>query len=154
MHEVERKLQKKDHEAPIWLVDMPNELEDLFESFASPIVHKDKHELYVMIMVFGTKVVDLQRKAREVLPKLSEDGLLWICYPKKSSKRYKGSNCGRNEMIGLLADEGYETVRQVAVSEDWSALRYRNASKIKKMKRSFAVTEEGKKKVNQTKEKS
>jgi hypothetical protein len=73
-----------------------------------------------------------------------EDGLLWLCYPKKTSKVYKGSDCSRDTVAGMLATEGYEPVRQVAIDADWSALRFRKPEKIKTMKRSFAVTDLGK----------
>jgi len=42
-----------------------------------------------------------------------------------------------------LADDGYEPVRQVAIDEDWSALRFRKVEQIKKMTRNFAYTEKG-----------
>ncbi|MDI5787736.1 hypothetical protein PO124_02480 [Bacillus licheniformis] len=47
--------------------------------------------------------------------------------PEKSSKVYKGSDCSRDTVAGLLADQGYEPVRQIAIDEDWSALRFRKA---------------------------
>mgnify|MGYP005835701873 CR=1 FL=1 len=37
-----------------------------------------------------------------------------------------------------------EPVRQVAIDEDWSALRFRRVEYIKTMTRSFAMTLEGK----------
>jgi len=151
MHDLERKLQKKETSAPILVVNMPEELEALFEAFASPVVEIENHKYFAMILVFGQEIGKLQTNARKVLSLLSPDGLFWVCYPKKSSKRYKGSNCGRDELIPLLAAEGFETVRQVAINEDWSGLRYREAKEIKNMKRSFAVTEEGKKKVQNSK---
>jgi hypothetical protein len=40
-------------------------------------------------------------------------------------------------------EEGYEPVRQIAIDDDWSALRFRKPEKIKKMVRDFAVTDEG-----------
>jgi hypothetical protein len=43
-----------------------------------------------------------------------------------------------------LGELGFEPVRQVALGEDWSALRFRRVAVIKKMTRSFAMTAEGK----------
>jgi hypothetical protein len=45
-------------------------------------------------------------------------------------------------------------VRQVAIDEDWSALRFRRVAHIKKMTRSFAMTSEGKQKVKAAKKKN
>lgn len=44
-----------------------------------------------------------------------------------------------------LGDLGFEPVRQIAIDEDWSALRFRRVEFIKAMKRSFAMSKEGKK---------
>ncbi len=41
----------------------------------------------------------------------------------------------------------------MAIDEDWSALRFRRADFIKSMSRSFAVSDKGKEKVKQRKEK-
>jgi capsular polysaccharide biosynthesis protein len=35
---------------------------------------------------------------------IEDDGLLWLCYPKKTSKTYKGSDCSRESVATLLAD--------------------------------------------------
>jgi hypothetical protein len=60
-------------------------------------------------------------------------GMFWLCYPKKSSKSYKGSDCSRENIAGMLANEGYEPVRQITIDEDWSALCFRKAEQIKKL---------------------
>lgn len=154
MHDLERKLQKKESAAPILVVNMPEELESLFDGFVSPVVRTVNHKYFAMIMVFGKEIGRLRNDAREALRVLSPDGIFWICYPKKSSKRYREAGCGRDALIALLAEEGLETVRQVSINEDWSGLRYRDAKRIKAMKRSFAATEEGKRKVKEAHEKS
>ena len=71
------------------------------------------------------------------------DAVVWIAYPKGSSKRYK---CDFNRDNGWtrLGELGFEPVRQVAIDDDWSALRFRRVAFIKTMIRSFAMTEEGK----------
>ncbi len=50
-----------------------------------------------------------------------------------------------------LGKTGYEPVRGVAIDEDWSALGFRDVQHIKKMARSFAMTEVGKKKISESK---
>lgn len=73
------------------------------------------------------------------------DAILWIAYPKGSSKRYK---CDFNRDTGwdVMGKLGFEPVRMVAIDEDWSALRFRRIGFIKTMTRSFAMSDEGKKK--------
>ena len=58
------------------------------------------------------------------------DGLLWICYPKKSAG--VESDLDRDVFWTLLEPAGLRPVAQVAVDEVWSALRFRPADKVKK----------------------
>ncbi len=73
------------------------------------------------------------------------DSIVWIAYPKGSSKKYK---CEFNRDTGwaVIGDAGFEPVRQVAIDEDWSALRFRRTEHIKSMTRSnsMAISTEGK----------
>ena len=73
------------------------------------------------------------------------DVVLWFCYPKKSSKRY---NCSIDRDHGWtdLGRLGFEPVRQVALNEDFSALRFRRVEYIKNLTRNknMALTKEGK----------
>ena len=103
-------------------------------------------------IVFATKQTEVNKAAEQIAKKAEEDAVLWFCYPKGTSKKYK---CDFNRDTGWekLGELGYEPVRAVAVDEDWSALRFRKAAHIKKMTRSFAMTEEGKKKVAAAKKK-
>jgi hypothetical protein len=82
--------------------------------------------------------------------KLNADAVLWMCYPKMSSKKY---SCDFNRDTGwkTLSDLHVEPVRQVAIDEDWSALRFRKVEFIKTITRreSYALTKEAKKRTTQ-----
>jgi hypothetical protein len=58
------------------------------------------------------------------------DALLWFAYPKGTSKRY---TCDFNRDTGwqVIRKAGFDSVRQVALDEDWSALRFRRTQYIK-----------------------
>lgn len=77
------------------------------------------------------------------------DAIIWIAYPKKSSKTY---NCEFNRDSGwsVLGNAGFEPVRQIAIDADWSALRFRRAEFIKSLTRSntMAISKEGKRRTN------
>jgi hypothetical protein len=66
--------------------------------------------------------------------RLPGDPVVWLAYPKQSSKRY---SCAFNRDTGwqALGDAGFEAVRQVAIDEDWSALRFRRTEHIKRLTR-------------------
>lgn len=51
------------------------------------------------------------------------DGLLWISYPKRSSK--VETDLTRDVMWELVADTGLRPVAQVSIDPVWSALRFR-----------------------------
>lgn len=101
-------------------------------------------------LIFATKQTDVDNNLTELYPKLIGDAVLWICYPKGTSKKYK---CDFNRDTGweILGKLGMEPVRQVAVDEDWSALRFRKVENIKTITRaeSMALTEEAKKRTSQ-----
>lgn len=102
------------------------------------------------LLAFVTKQSEVNSLSKKASSRLVDDGLLWLAYPKGSSKKY---TCDFNRDTGWdeLGKLGFEPVRQVAIDEDWTALRFRRVTHIKKMTRSFAMTHEGKRKVKAAK---
>jgi hypothetical protein len=96
-------------------------------------------------IAFVTTQAQVNAAALALNSALDGDAVLWMCYPKGTSKRY---SCDFNRDTGWqpLGDQGFEPVRQVAIDADWSALRFRRVQYIKKLTRNFAMTEEGKRK--------
>ncbi|HEY4554475.1 MAG TPA: DUF3052 domain-containing protein [Bacillaceae bacterium] len=144
IHPVLKKLQFKDRGQTVLVLQAPKSYDEVQTAFQGKVDHQIQEDSYEFIQVFGTTNEELQSAARKAAGHLAEDGLLWLCYPKKSSKTYKGSDCSRESVAPMLAEEGYEPVRQIAIDEDWSALRFRKTENIKKMTRGFAHTEKGK----------
>lgn len=89
-------------------------------------------------LLFGKTKVEMEAHARDVLPRLDSDVVFWIAYPKKSSKNYR-ADYDRDNGWELLGEWGMEPVRQVAINEDWSALRFRNIENIQKLTRKFGL---------------
>ena len=83
-----------------------------------------------------------QSQLDEVSRKLTEstqgDAIVWVAYPKKSSRKYK-SEINRDCGWKVLGDAGFEGVRQVAIDEDWSALRFRRTEYIISLTRNNAM---------------
>jgi hypothetical protein len=104
-------------------------------------------------VVFALAFVTTSAAVATAVGKLSQaaegDALLWMVYPKTTSKRYQ---CEFNRDTGWasLGEAGYEPVRQVAIDEDWSALRFRRAEYIKAMRRNpeGAISQAGRKKAS------
>lgn len=80
------------------------------------------------VIVFVQSVADLEQLAAKVIASVHDDGLVWFCYPKKSS-RLK-TDITRDHGWQVLRDLGFRPVRQVAIDSTWSALRFRQNEKV------------------------
>ncbi|MGM0689867.1 MAG: hypothetical protein ACQESO_09840 [Bacillota bacterium] len=98
------------------------------------------------ILAFVTEQEEIDKLATIISSKLKGDGLIWFAYPKQKSKSII-SKINREHGWNILGKLGFEPVRQVAIDENWSAIRFRKAQYIKKMvRKGWAISEEGKKK--------
>jgi|GEM_PF-6580646 len=72
-------------------------------------------------------------------------------HPTSSAHGRRTCNFNRDTGWGVLGPHGLEGVRQVAIDDDWTALRFRKVDYIKTMTRKFgALSEGGKAKTRQT----
>ncbi len=134
---------------PVVVVQAPDEFAANVAAAIAPdaavLTQIDALKKSAFMIAFVTRQDQIDALAPRLAEQLEGDGLLWLAYPKGSSKRYK---CDFNRDTGwqILGKLGFEPVRQVAVDEDWSALRFRRVEFIKTMTRSFAMSEKGKEK--------
>jgi hypothetical protein len=75
-------------------------------------------------LTFVRKQAELDVLSAAVVAKSTGDALLWFAYPKGTSKRYT-CEFNRDKGWDVLLAFGFDCVRQVALDEDWSALRFR-----------------------------
>jgi hypothetical protein len=99
---------------------------------------------------FVTRQKEVDELVKKVGSLISEDGLLWLAYPKGTSKKYT-CEFSRDNGWNELGKLGFEPVRMVAIDEDWSALRFRRAENIKTMTRRSALSEKGKERIKSSK---
>ena len=85
---------------------------------------------YEFIIIFVKSVSEVEQIAPVTIHNLMADGILWFCYPKKTSKKYN-SEIDRDHGWKVLNDSGLHSIRIVAIDKDWSALRFRNKKYIK-----------------------
>ena len=83
-------------------------------------------------LAFVTRQTQVDELAASLLPRARGDALVWFAYPKGSSKKY---TCDFNRDTGWKQVEaaGFLPVRQVAIDEDWSAVRFRRKEFIKNL---------------------
>lgn len=85
---------------------------------------------YSFMIIFVRSVKEVEHHTPFALHNLYADGVLWFCYPKKSSKKYN-SDLDRDHGWKVLNDSGFHGIRIVSIDNDWSALRFRNIKYIK-----------------------
>jgi hypothetical protein len=85
---------------------------------------------YDFIILFVKNMSEVEFFTPIALHNLIADGVLWLCYPKKSSKKYS-SDLDRDHGWETLNAAGLHGIRMVAIDEDWSGLRFRNIKFIK-----------------------
>jgi len=124
----------------------------LIDSFTSGTIYIGKsttaiHGKYKFIQVFAKDLSEANKDAKGVIEALDGDGHLWLSsYPKGTSKKYK-SDINRARAWEVFAPYEFEPVTQVAIDDDWSAMRFRYVDYIKTMKRKTAVTKKGKERI-------
>jgi hypothetical protein len=90
------------------------------------------HVSFAMAFIVTQAELD---SASERMAKVCEgDAVLWLVYPKTTSKKYR-CEFNRDSGWSALGAAGFEPVRVVAIDADWSALRFRRVTHIKRMTR-------------------
>jgi len=98
----------------------------------------DQRYAYDFIMIFVSKVTDVRKITPVALHNLTADGILWFCYPKKSSKKFM-PDIDRDHGWKSLNDLNFHGIRMISMDEDWSAIRFRNVKYIKSKSKRFAI---------------
>jgi hypothetical protein len=82
-------------------------------------------------LAFAVTQGELDRYSALMAAGSEGDAILWFAYPKGTSKRY---HCEFNRDQGwqVIRGAGFDSVRMVAIDEDWSALRFRRLAYVKK----------------------
>lgn len=137
MDAIFKKLNLKD-QTTVVILNAPGSFEvnmDSIRDQANIVTSLDRVSEIEFIMVFVTKQDEIDALVPKFVPLLKGDAVLWMCYPKGTSKKYK---CDFNRDTGwkVMAPYDLETVRMVAIDEDWSALRFKKIEFIKSMNRS------------------
>ena len=116
----------------IVVINAPASFEPELAALKDVVVLRDakKAKAFHFAVAFATKQAEVDALSRVLAAKAEGDALLWFGYPKGTSIRYQ---CEFNRDTGwdVLRRAGFDTVRAVALDEDWSALRFRRVEFIK-----------------------
>lgn len=93
-------------------------------------VDPDDKGQYDFVHLFVANTADLAHFWPLVQMMIRKDTMLWISYPKGTSKVKTDLN--RDKGWEMMKTAGFEAISQVSVDEVWSALRFRPAELIKR----------------------
>lgn len=76
------------------------------------------------LLVFVRTAADLEPRLDEIVWSAAVDRLTWVAYPKAGRL---GTDLNRDRLAEIVRGRGAQPVRQVAIDDTWSALRFRPA---------------------------
>ena len=82
------------------------------------------------VHLFVKNITELERLGPTAVRAVKHDGLLWISYPKRSSK--VETDISRDVGWDVIQEAGLRPVTQVSIDAVWSALRFRPAERVGK----------------------
>ena len=74
------------------------------------------------VLAFVSRASELEIVAGPVINAARRDALAWIAYPKGGKL---GTDLNRDSLWELMQGKGIRPVRQIALDDTWSALRFR-----------------------------
>jgi len=125
--ELLKKLQVKAG-ARLWLINVPEHFAEALTAGAEvePVRHGDPFDGAI---AFCLNPIEVESFADQILPGLPEDGLLWFAYRKGAA----GAKAGLTRDTGweAIKSRGFDTVRSIAIDDEWTGLRFRHDSMVK-----------------------
>jgi hypothetical protein len=146
-----KKLNFKNHQ-DVFIYKAPGFFEVEIEAMCFDASIKDHNNRTVIdfAIAFVQTEQEIEAFLEVIKTKITNDLVVWMCYPKMSSKNY---TCDFNRDSGWksLGKLNFEPVRQVSINEDFSALRFRKVEYIKLItrKESYALTNDAKARTTQ-----
>jgi hypothetical protein len=119
----------------ILVLNAPASFEKEIDGLKGVLVDRqvEKVKRFEFALAFATKQTEVNRLTKALVAKAQGDAILWFAYPKGTSRKYK-CDFNRDDGWDEMRKAGFDTVRAVAIDEDWSALRFRRVEFIKSAK--------------------
>ena len=80
------------------------------------------------VLLFVNNLAEVASLAPEAIRLVNPDSLLWMAYPKGSAKIKTDVN--RDTLWQAVEPTGWRPVRQIAIDEVWSAMRFRPTGQV------------------------
>lgn len=106
----------------LYVRNAPNHYEELLDPMPDDTVITTRAGEHLQFAhVFVHTASQVERAVAQLRPKLADDGMLWISWPKLSSPLSAGLS--ENDVRDIALDHGMVDVKVCAVDEDWSGLK-------------------------------
>ena len=110
-------------QSPVLLLQAPSEFKKTAKDFGVPL-HGSVKGKYGFVLAFVKSLAEGEKLARTIGKALEGGAVLWVAYPKGTSKKYK-SDYNRDTGNALMEKHGFTGVSLVALDDDWSAMRFK-----------------------------
>lgn len=112
------------------IVNAPEGYVESFEHSAADVRALDEGESDLeFVQLFVKDRAQLDELAPTAMRMLRHGSLLWVCYPKGSSR--VRSDLNRDLLWAAMRERGYEGVTLISVDDTWSAMRFRPAAQVR-----------------------
>lgn len=111
--------------SPVLFFNAPESAKELIDILKSRDVEvgTEINQKFDFQLNFFTEKLDFEANINKLLENLSDKGVMWVAYPKKTSKKYK-SDITRDVLRELSeSQDDYEGVSLIALDDDWSCMR-------------------------------
>lgn len=85
---------------------------------------------YDLVQLFARNRAELEQHAHDALAALNPDGLLWLAFPKSTSKQQ--SDLTRDVGWDVIHAAGLVGIAAISLDDTWSALRFRPEAQVKR----------------------
>jgi hypothetical protein len=127
---LQQKLQLKSGQSVVILNPPPGYQDKLMAELKDNVLFTEDRVNAEAVILFVNSLAEAKDLAPNAIRAVKPDGLLWIAYPKGSSKVKTDVN--RDSLWQAVKPTGWRAVRQVALDEVWSVMRFRPEEKVGK----------------------
>ncbi len=131
MDDILKKL-KYGHQERIAVLNAPDDFRERISGLLPDVMidtEINARYLYDFMIAFTPGSSEVEKIGPACIHNLSDDGKLWMAYPKGTSRKY-ATDINRDRGWDTVEETGFRRVAQVAIDNDWSALRFRNVKYV------------------------
>jgi hypothetical protein len=125
---LQQKLQLKSGQAVVILNPPPGYLDKLIAELKDHIVSTEASVNAEAVILFVNSLAEAKDLAPGAIKAVKPNGLLWIAYPKGTSKVKADVN--RDSLWEVVKATGWRAVRLIALDDTWSVMRCRPEAKV------------------------